>query len=137
CQNREGNFLTAPRKTDSGVVTITAPMVPPRTIRAAVTCCTSLSLPPSSNRPPRIPAKASRRPRTVERSIFPFLFMAASAFRGKHRAAEGADPLYHFIRRFEHHEALAGGQDDDRIGRYFNMFDKIRVQHDGDVIEAG
>src|SRR5579883_2651142 len=51
-----------------GVETITAPVEPPRTIRAAVNWATSLILPPSIRRPPTMPPKARRRPATVARS---------------------------------------------------------------------
>src|SRR5271157_3943552 len=47
--------LTARRKTGSGVVTSTAPRVPPSTIRAAVACATSWILPFSSSSPPMMP----------------------------------------------------------------------------------
>src|ERR1035438_324643 len=56
------------RKRPIGVVTITAPRVPPRTMMAAVNCATSLTLPSSSTSPPRIPASARARPPTVARS---------------------------------------------------------------------
>src|ERR1022692_4771519 len=48
-----GNLPAARRRRSIGVVTITAPRVPPRTMMAAVSCATSFTLPCSSTRPPR------------------------------------------------------------------------------------
>ena len=55
---------------DKGVVTITAPKVPPRTIIAAVYCARSARRPPSRTRPPRIPPRATTRPAILARSGF-------------------------------------------------------------------
>src|SRR5579863_8222578 len=62
--------LKAPRSAESGVVTITAPRVPPRTIMAAVTWVISETLPPSITRPPTIPARAMTIPPMVAKSGF-------------------------------------------------------------------
>ena len=51
-----------------GVLTITAPHVPPRTMMAAVIWEMSWSLPPSMIRPPTIPPKARIRPPSVAKS---------------------------------------------------------------------
>ena len=45
-----------------GVLIITAPQVPPKTMMAAVICEMSRMLPPSIIRPPTIPPKARIRP---------------------------------------------------------------------------
>ena len=50
------------------MLTITAPKVPPNTMKAAVICETSLILPPSINRPPTMPPNASKIPPTVAMS---------------------------------------------------------------------
>src|ERR1700676_1493001 len=66
---------------DIGVVNITAPTVPPRTIIAAVTCARSANLPPSRTRPPRIPPSARTSPPILARSslVPPALPLAAAA----------------------------------------------------------
>src|SRR5580698_343079 len=58
----------APFSTPIGVLTITAPSVPPSTMNAAVICEMSLILPPSINNPPTIPPNASASPAMVARS---------------------------------------------------------------------
>src|ERR1019366_271178 len=63
-----GNLPAARRRRSIGVVTITAPRVPPRTMMAAVSCATSFTLPCSSTRPPRMPTSARARPPSVARS---------------------------------------------------------------------
>src|ERR1017187_1954026 len=63
-----GNLALARRRRSIGVVTITAPRVPPRTMMAAVSCATSFTLPCSSTRPPRMPASARAKPPNVARS---------------------------------------------------------------------
>src|ERR1039457_553103 len=60
--------LTARRKTGSGVVTSTAPRVPPSTIMAAVPWATSWMLPFSSSSPPIMPVSATPIPASVEKS---------------------------------------------------------------------
>src|ERR1039458_1525761 len=60
--------LTARRKTGSGVVTSTAPRVPPSTIMAAVPWATSWMLPFSSKSPPIMPVSATAIPASVEKS---------------------------------------------------------------------
>jgi hypothetical protein len=74
-------FLTAPSSVRTGVVTSTAPSVPPNTISAAVSCATSRMLPPSRIRPPRIPPSARISPPQVARSSLtrPLLAFAGSA----------------------------------------------------------
>src|ERR1035441_4075739 len=64
----EGNLPAALRRRSIGVVTITAPKVPPRTMMAAVSCATSFTLPCSSTKPPRMPPTASAKPPRVARS---------------------------------------------------------------------
>src|SRR5215469_4541272 len=55
-------------KMPGGVVIMTAPSVPPRTITAAVICMTSCSRPPSRTRPAAMPDIASARPPMVAKS---------------------------------------------------------------------
>src|SRR2546425_7557337 len=131
------SFLTAPMRVCMGVVTITAPIVPHRTMMAAVTCDTSLTLPPSITSPPKIPPKARIRPPRLARSGLPPDFLgalgAASAIdvvrsaglsetllyvllsqgaladTGKDGFAKADDPLDHLFRRFEYYYLLACG----------------------------
>src|SRR5580658_495381 len=63
-----GNLAAARRSRSIGVVTITAPRVPPRTMMAAVSCATSVTLPFSSTSPPRMPVSARAKPPMVARS---------------------------------------------------------------------
>src|ERR1035438_4637192 len=76
--------LTARRNTGSGVVTNTAPRVPPSTIMAAVPWATSWMLPFSSSSPPIMPVSATLIPASVERSG------RRAGFRGGALAAWGA-----------------------------------------------
>src|SRR5258708_5259816 len=158
------SFFTAPMSVCIGVVTITAPMVPHRTMMAAVTCDTSLTLPPSITKPPRIPPRARSRPPRLARSGLPPDFFAALGAASAidvvrisglsesllnvvvfQRALAGTsedgftkpdDPLDDLFGRFEYYYLLACGQSDYSIGGNFHVLDKIRVQHQRDVIQA-
>src|SRR5258708_35800726 len=131
------SFFTAPMRVCMGVVTLTASMVPHRTMMAAVTCDTSLTLPPSITRPPRLPPTARSSPPRLARSGFPPDFFAAlgaasaidivrnpglserlldvllsqGALAGSSEDgfAKPDDPLDHFLRRFEYYYLLASG----------------------------
>jgi flagellar motor switch protein FliM len=50
---------------------------------------------------------------------------------------ESDDPLYHFIRAFQHQEFLAGSQGNHRVGRHFNVFDEIRVDNQRNMVQPG
>src|SRR5882757_4874284 len=97
-RNTPTKRLAAPFNTRMGVAIITAPMVPPNTIIAAVNWRMSLILPPSISRPPKIPPKASTNPRSVARSglppgafapFFPAAGFASSAILGFHARLRG------------------------------------------------
>src|SRR5579862_4555359 len=160
-KNTSPSFLTAPIRVPIGVVTITAPMVPANTIIAAVTWATSLTLPPSITRPPRMPPIARIRPPMVARSgLLPDFFLAASAIdlawrlnlgfvmfgvemlqrarrrAGKNRPAKLDHSLYHLFSRFPHHDFLAGGQGHYSVGCHLHVFNEIRVQNQRSVIKA-
>ena len=147
-----------------GVVTITAPMVPHRTMMAAVTWATSLTLPPSITRPPRMPPMARIRPPMRRQIGFAAGFLCCLGGRVSHRfrperrlfrslldiqppqraltgtgndgPAKPDNPFDHFFRRFEHHNLLAGGQGHHRIRGNLHVLDEIRVQDQRGVIQA-
>src|SRR6267378_6500807 len=133
------SFFTAPMRVCMGVVTITAPTVPHRTMMAAVTCDTSLTLPPSITSPPSIPPRARSRPPRLAKSGLPppdffatlgaasaidvvrsaglsesllldvRLSQGALADTGKDGFAKPDDPFDHLFRRFEYYYLLACG----------------------------
>src|SRR5581483_5176139 len=132
----------------SGVVTMTAPIVPPSTIISAVTCAMSVSLPPSISNPPRIPPAANTNPPSVARSglLDPALAMRLHLRRfarlnlrrrkcGAHDGPPELDHLLdHFLGRFQNHKTLARRQCHHRIGRHFHVLDQIGVDDQGVAI---
>ena len=137
---------------------MTAPAAPPSTIKAAVSWATSLILPPSIRRPPKIPANATNKPARVTRSgrersasfdglpgmssVTLLIGGLARRFRqtalreGRKLPAEGDNPPDNLIGGFEHHELLAVRQTDDGVGSDFDVLDQVGVQHKGDTIES-
>src|ERR1035438_3655531 len=97
---RSKNTAPKPRKARTtvamGVVTSTAPKVPPNTIMAAVPCATSCMLPFSRIRPPMMPAIASAMPEMVAMSgRRPEAFEVAGAERaGASAVLDGAVAIF-------------------------------------------
>src|SRR5579864_4517601 len=163
-KNIRPSFFTAPTRVRMGVVTITAPMVPLRTMMAAVTWAMSFTFPPSITRPPTMPPSARIRPPIDAKSILPPDFFAAtgplsaigfvrsvrlagrrSGICPAQRTTEGAgndrppeldNALHHFLGRLQDHDLLARGQGHDRIRGDLHVLDEIRVQDQRDVIQA-
>src|ERR1700680_152199 len=163
-KNTRLSFFTAPISVLIGVVTMTAPMVPQRTMMAAVTCATSLTLPPSITRPPRIPPIARTSPPSDARSGLPPDFLGAAgafsaicfvhfagcpdlgpAFRRRQGARKGAgyqgspvldDAIHYFLGGFKDYDLLPRCQRHDRVRGHIHMFDEIRVQDQRGVIQA-
>src|SRR6266849_21178 len=148
------SFFTAPMRVCIGVVTITAPIVPQRTMMAAVTWATSFTLPPSSTRPPSIPPTARIKPPRVAKSGLPpdfFFGEPASAIDFVWIATCGRlleiqpsqrtlacarndgpskpdNALHYLISRFQHHDLLPRSQGNHRVGGHLHVLDEIRVQ---------
>src|SRR6476661_2159011 len=124
------SFRAAPISVGVGVVIITAPSVPPRTIMPPVTCARSRMFPPSNARPPIIAPRPTRRPATVPRSREEraALLLAMTGLRAcrdhsqSWKLADDSPAITHdsadnLFRRFEHSIVVATGQRDDCVRR--------------------
>src|SRR5258706_13547927 len=140
----------APMSTDIGVVIITAPTVPPRTIISAVGDMISRIFPPSRMRPRTIPPIPRARPPIVAKSSFePDLLAIVHRIIhlvvGERTVAKslenGAAELDHLrdnlLAALADADLLPCRQCDDGIGCRFEIFDQIRVQHEGFVTASG
>src|SRR3954468_650527 len=128
-------LLNAPIKTGVGVVTMTAPSVPPRTMMAPVIWATSLILPPSRIKPPRIPPKATITPANELRSndtFCPLFAMEGLRFGPigpihrkltRNSSSVAHNPRDDFLRTFAHHVVVAAGEGDHRVRRSLNVLD--------------
>src|SRR6185437_430707 len=156
------DFLTAARRIGSGVVTMTAPTVPPITIIAAVICVTSATFPPSSTRPPRIPPKAITKPMSVAKSTpeelfpreppFPSRFMRLALAGNRFLCCcmnpryapwavedglpEADHPFNHLVGRLEYEKLLTRCQCNYSIRCDLNMLDQVGVDDQGNMIQA-
>src|ERR1035438_7862494 len=125
--------------TESGVVIITAPIVPPRTIIAEVIWATSRSRPPSITRPPAIPPMARSSPPMVAKSGLALGsgMEISRGLREKNGPPIQPDPLHDLVRRFQHNQFLVIGQRDQRVRRALDLFDEVGVQYDRGLVQAG
>src|ERR1035438_3925650 len=117
----EPSLPIAPFNTAKGVVNITAPMVPPKTVNAAFSCLRSEAFPPSSMRPPRIPPTARMTPPIEPKSgreLFDSLGCGLAIgviLRGEKRPPEEAYAIDNLLGGFQHHDFLTGCQTYDGI----------------------
>src|SRR5579883_353376 len=153
--NRPNALTVALRIVARGVLTSTAPRVPPRTIMAAVNCEMSLSDPPSRIRPPTIARTAITSPPKVVKSSFGFgapgaglesamLFLSDRRHyawrlhqhqrRMRNRPPVLDDALDDFFRALEDDQLLIVGEGDDRVGCRVDILDQFGIQDKGCLV---
>ncbi len=135
--------------TGIGYCSSTAPRVPPKTMMAAVGCSTCASLPPSSSSPATIPPRPISNPaklllstsapfRRGSRRCFGRRAVVGSQFGAdQDGATEVPYPLDDLLGRLPYYQLFAAQQGDDRVWRFLDILDQVRVDAPGVCCSSG